>query len=113
LVLSQFEATVKGKAPYTYSWNNNPGSATISNLDEGTYTLVVNDVSGLKGQAEFKVTAPPKLVAEISNLRSATDRIKDGKGTVTAKGRTGPYYLWNSGETTNQATALPLGLVKW
>jgi outer membrane protein OmpA-like peptidoglycan-associated protein len=45
------------------------------------------------------------------NLRSATnDRISDGKGGVEVKGGTEPYtYKWNSGETTVQASKLPLG----
>jgi outer membrane protein OmpA-like peptidoglycan-associated protein len=110
--VASIESTTKGgKPPYSYTWNNAPGSSTLSNIAEGTYTVIVNDATGQKAQAEFKVTGPSKLVVEPINLRSATnDRISDGKGGVDVKGGAGPYtYKWNSGETTAQASKLPLG----
>ena len=106
------EASTKGgKAPYTYTWNNAPGNSSLSNIAEGTYTVIVNDAAGQKAQAEFKVTGPAKLSIEPINLRSATnDRIADGKGAVDIKGGVSPFtYKWNSGETTAAATKLPLG----
>ncbi len=106
------ETLVKGgKGPYTYAWSNAGSGATLSSVAEGTYTVNVSDATGLKGQAEWKVTGPEKLTAEATNLRAATnDRISDGKGNVEVKGGTPPYmYKWTSGETTAQATKLPLG----
>jgi outer membrane protein OmpA-like peptidoglycan-associated protein len=71
----------------------------------------VTDATGLKGNAEFAVKGPEPIKAEVTNQRSATnDRINDGKGTIQVKGGTGPYtYKWSSGETTAQASKLPLG----
>jgi outer membrane protein OmpA-like peptidoglycan-associated protein len=100
-----------GKGPYTYLWNNASTSSSITDLPAGKYSVIINDVSGQKAQVEYTVSAPPALVVELVNLRSATnDRLKDGKGSVEVKGGTGPYtYLWSSGETTVQASKLPLG----
>ena len=109
---ASLESTVKGgKPPYTYTWNQEPGSSSLNAIGAGTYKLEVTDVSGLKGEAEIKVTAPAPLGVEIVNLRSATnDRLNDGKGGVQVKGGTAPFtYQWSSGETRAQATKLPLG----
>lgn len=106
------ESAVKGgKPPYTYAWSGSATTAAVKNLAEGTYQLNVTDAIGQKAQAEFKITGPPQLKVEPVNLRSATnDRISDGKGGVEVKGGTEPYtYKWNSGETTIQASKLPLG----
>ena len=106
------EATVKGgKPPYTYTWSNNTSSAAISNIAEGNYTVTITDAVGQTAQSQFKLTGPAEMKVEPVNLRSATnDRISDGKGSVEVKGGTSPYtYQWNSGETTLQATKLPLG----
>jgi outer membrane protein OmpA-like peptidoglycan-associated protein len=110
--VASIESTTKGgKPPYSYTWNNTPGSSMLSDIAEGTYTVIVYDAAGQKTQAEFKVTGPSKLIVEPTNLRSATnDRINDGKGGVEIKGGAGPYtYKWTSGETTALASKLPLG----
>lgn len=106
------ESAVKGgKPPYTYAWSGSAATASVKNLAEGTYQLNVTDAIGQKAQAEFKITGPPQMKVDPVNLRSATnDRISDGKGSVEVKGGTEPYtYKWNSGETSLQATKLPLG----
>ncbi len=100
-----------GKAPYSYAWNNGTSSASMTNVSAGKYSLDVTDASGQKSSAEYTLKAPPAMQVSVINLRSATnDRISDGKGSVEIKGGTSPYtYQWNSGETTLQATKLPLG----
>lgn len=106
------EAVPKGgKGPFTYNWSNASSGAALSNLTEGKYAVTVTDVTGQKAEADFEIEAPEKLVVEAANLRAATnDRIKDGKAQLDIKGGTGPFtYTWNSGETTAQASQLPLG----
>lgn len=106
------EAIVKGgKPPYTYAWSNNNSAASISNIAEGNYTVTITDAVGQTAQGQFKMTGPAEMKVDPVNLRSATnDRISDGKGSVEVKGGTSPYtYQWNSGETSLQATKLPLG----
>lgn len=110
---AKLESAVKGgKPPYAYAWSNSSSTAFASGVAEGNYSLQVTDAIGQKAQAEFKVTGPPALKVEPTNLRSATnDRISDGKGGVEVKGGTEPYtYSWNSGETSHLASKLPLGL---
>lgn len=107
------EAVVKGgKPPYTYNWSNSMTTATASNLAEGNYTLAVTDAVGQKAEAESKISGPAPMKVEPVNLRSATnDRINDGKGSVEVKGGKAPFtYKWNSGETSQQASKLPLGM---
>jgi outer membrane protein OmpA-like peptidoglycan-associated protein len=109
---ASLEAAVKGgKGPFTYTWSNSSSGASVANLSEGKYTVTVKDVTGQTAQSDFDIKAPKKLIAEAVNMRSATnDRLKDGKGQVEISGGSGPYtYQWSSGETTAQASKLPLG----
>ncbi|MDQ3016774.1 MAG: OmpA family protein [Bacteroidota bacterium] len=106
------EAVAKGgKAPYAYSWSNGSASASITNVSAGKYTLDITDASGQKSKIDYELKAPAAMQVSVVNLRSATnDRISDGKGSIEIKGGASPYsYKWNSGETTQQATKLPLG----
>jgi len=103
-----------GKPPYNYSWNTGQTGAVLSNIGEGFYTLNITDAAGQRASDDFKVTGPEPMTVDIVNLRSATnDRINDGKGTIQVKGGASPYsYQWGSGETSAQASQLPIGKSK-
>lgn len=106
------EVAVKGgKAPYSYMWNTGDLSGKVMNVAAGKYSVAVKDATGLETKAEYEVKAPAPMIVEVVNLRSATnDRISDGKGSVEIKNGTPPYtYHWGSGETSSNASQLPLG----
>ena len=44
-----------GQAPYTYAWSTGATTATINNLSDGLYTVVVTDASGCSVTAEAVV----------------------------------------------------------
>lgn len=100
-----------GKPPYTYIWNTGASGKTISDVSPGKYLLTVTDATAQTAFIEYVIASPEPMVANITNLRSATnDRIADGKGAIEVKGGKEPYtYRWGSGETSSQATKLALG----
>lgn len=100
-----------GKSPYAFVWNNGKVGESITDVRAGKYAVTISDAANQKATIEYTVTEPTSMDVDIVNLRSATnDRINDGKGTLSVKGGAQPYaYVWSSGETTAQASSLPLG----
>lgn len=105
-----------GVAPYTYSWNNGPTTANISNLCAGTYNVTVMDNNGCSYTATVVVntdsTSNPcnNFIATASSVNVSEDSICDGSVSVTATGGVAPYsYSWNNGATTASVQSLCMG----
>lgn len=99
---------------YTYSWSPGGGtSASLNNLDAGTYSVTVTDNNGCSaaGSAIVGISVNfPTAAATATNETSAS--ANDGTATVTASGGTGSYtYSWNTVpvQTTATATGLDAG----
>ncbi|MEN9610785.1 MAG: hypothetical protein RLZZ628_1599 [Bacteroidota bacterium] len=48
-----------GRAPYTYHWNNQAITATLSNVSVGSYAVTITDSLGCTATASFTVAAQP------------------------------------------------------
>jgi predicted secreted protein len=104
-----------GTTPYTYDWTGTPtgdGTATISGLSAGTYTVTVTDANSCQATRTFTITQPSALVASGAaqtnvNCNGGTN----GSATVSVTGGTGTYtYLWTpSGGTAATASGLAAG----
>jgi gliding motility-associated-like protein len=107
-------ADVNGAAgPFTYSWS--PGGATtqtITGLDPGLYTVVVNAPSmcPLEGTVEVEAGAD-EVTATVDHTNVTCAGLADGSATVTATGGAGGYtYAWvPSGGASASATGLAAG----
>ncbi|MDH3648843.1 MAG: OmpA family protein [Saprospiraceae bacterium] len=102
-----------GKGPYTFTWSDQDlQGADISTVKAGIYHVTVVDVTGTEASAEFRVTQPTMLEAEIVDSRPATDEsTTDGKAKLSATGGTGQYiYGWDNGGTTLEVEDLAVGL---
>ena len=47
---------VGGTAPYTYNWTNGANTQNLTNVPQGSYTVVITDANGCTAQSEFTVT---------------------------------------------------------
>ncbi|MBL7774871.1 MAG: SprB repeat-containing protein, partial [Saprospiraceae bacterium] len=100
-----------GTAPYTFLWSNAETTATINNLDAGTYTVTVTDANGCSVVRMVEVLAGNCGVT----LNFITAGVKcngqsNGAATAIINGGTGPFsYLWSSGDTTATAPMLAAG----
>ena len=96
--------------PYTYKWNNNAVTTTISNLSPGNYTITITDGAGCTQSSTVKVGALQKI---IPTLISTTAACSSSSGTASVTGIVGgtvPYtYLWNNGSTNASITGLAAG----
>ena len=110
----QLDLTVSGgTSPYTYNWSNisgtnNPQDQT--DLEPGTYTVVVTDANGCQVTKTATVDEPDPIVINTLAENHPTAAGNDGSITVNAVGGTGVLiYNWNNGQTGPAATNLPEG----
>jgi hypothetical protein len=105
-------ATVTGAAgTVNYVWNNGATTASISNLQAGTYIVTASDASGCAKTASTTITQPSvPLVATASSTQS-TCSSSTGTATVTVTGNNGGVtYLWSNGSTSQSISSLAEGL---
>lgn len=98
-----------GTAPYSYLWSNSQTSAIATNLQAGTYTVLITDSLGCATTHTVTITEPAVLtasaVAQNSNCGSA-----DGTATVIASGGTTVYtYSWSNGQSMMNVSNLTAG----
>jgi hypothetical protein len=110
-----------GTAPYSLSWSNgttsfivtNGGSASISGLAIGAYSVVVVDANGCAANTPalgVTITEPAVLTATASHTDITCFGFNDGTANVVAGGGTAPYtYLWSNGATTAAISGLMPG----
>lgn len=94
-----------GTGDYTYEWNGGQiTDANPTNLQPGTYTLVVSDQNSCNGTITVTVDAPAPVtidLAEVSDyngFNTSCSESEDGFITVSAEGGNSGYsYAWADG----------------
>ncbi|WP_378181384.1 T9SS type A sorting domain-containing protein [Aquimarina sp. SS2-1] len=90
-----------GIAPYTYQWSDSNGllsetSATLSDIGDGMYTLLVTDALGCQTSETYTLTQPDELLVttEIVNI-VLCNGYSGGSIRALPTGGVGPYaYQW-------------------
>ncbi len=97
-----------GIGPYTYS----TGSDIMQNLNAGTYPVTVTDSKGCQVSTQVVINnigAP--VIAMLSASDASCSISCNGSASIDINGGTQPYtVLWSSGETTQNASSLCVGL---
>lgn len=96
-----------GSAPYTYLWNTNATTASISNLTAGTYTVTITDAGGcsITGQATVQNSGGFSISPTATN--ESCNGACDGSISTTVSGGTTPIsYSWSNGATSAIVSAL-------
>jgi hypothetical protein len=101
-----------GQSPYSYLWSNGETTASISNLDVGSYYLTVTDANNclLTDSFTLSLTAPyltfDLMATDVLCYNGAT-----GSTWITNIDGVSPFtYLWSNGETTDSITNLAAGV---
>lgn len=103
--------TANGGNSFTYLWlHDNSTSATISNLNAGTFACVVTNDCGSTDTAVVTISEPTALVTTVDSIVAPGCSQANGTLGVSVSGGTPGYtYLWNNGQTTALATGLTAG----
>ncbi|MFL9844307.1 beta strand repeat-containing protein, partial [Flavobacterium rhizosphaerae] len=88
-----------GTSPYTYEWNNNATTASITGVAAGTYTVTVTDANGCTATASVTITEPAILTASaVVDSNVSCNGGTTGAATINLTGGTAPfeYAIYNA-----------------
>ena len=104
-----------GTGPFTFDWGGSPagdGTATITGLDAGTYTVKVTDTfdNSVKN-GSTSITEPAQLDVDMSFTQTVCNGSSNGTATADVSFGTGSYaYDWLPGTPTGDGTSDISGL---
>ncbi|MEZ5084399.1 MAG: T9SS type A sorting domain-containing protein [Bacteroidales bacterium] len=101
---------LEGVAPFSVQWSNGSTSSTLTNLPEGTYSVVVNDDLMCEANGEIIISEPPELLLSSMVTPDDPNTIQgEGSAMVIATGGSPPYYYtWYDQYYQTNATAINL-----
>ncbi|MFO0495352.1 MAG: S8 family serine peptidase [Flavobacteriia bacterium] len=100
-----------GIAPYSIHWSNGSTATALTNLNPGTYSVIVRDSAGCVSaySAQISTVAPIFLNEQLHD--PLCFGAPNGEITLSVTGGQGNYnYLWNTGETTSGIQGLIPGV---
>lgn len=104
-----------GTSPYTYLWNTNATTSTISNVGLGSYSVTISDANGCIGIGTISLIEPPVVTLSFSSatyIGGNEIRCHGERGAIAAhpSGGTGPFtYHWSDTQLTQIADTLFAG----
>ena len=100
-----------GTSPYSYSWNINASTASITGVVAGTYTVTVTDNNGCTGAASQGIAAGGSVsVSATATMPISCAGGSDGTLTASASGGASPYsYAWSNGALVAANSGLAAG----
>ena len=104
-----------GTGNYSYAWNNGSISEDLSNINAGTYDVIVTDENGCVVQSSFFIDQPDPLIissvlSDFTGYGISCYGENNGSIDITVSGGVEPYsYSWNNGETTQDLVNLSSG----
>ncbi|NNE14268.1 MAG: DUF11 domain-containing protein, partial [Saprospiraceae bacterium] len=102
-----------GNGSYTYIWDNGEITQQAIALNEGLHVVTVTDIMGCFTTCSVMINQPsaPMSCTTVEDSPLTCYGGSNGVATVTPAGGNGGYtYVWDNGETTQQATALNGGI---
>jgi hypothetical protein len=93
-----------GTLPYSYYWSiNNASTQNLNNISSGVYFVTITDANGCTFVTNTVVNEPTPITINITVLSNATCHSgSNGSIDVGVTGGGGQvyYYIWNTGQTT-------------
>lgn len=86
-----------GKFPYKVLWSNGATGNSVTNLEPGDYSVLVEDDLGCQKELEFTIDQPAPMRVEAFPRKYCNDQ-PDGELSIIALGGVGPYsyHLYSS-----------------
>lgn len=95
-----------GTAPYSYSWNTGPTTASITGLCAGVYSVTATDANGCTSATSVTFVQPTTLSVTITSSDPSCNGSCDGSiGAIAGGGTPGYTYNWLPGGQTTAGIA--------
>lgn len=98
-----------GAGGYTYHWNTNATTQTVSNLNPGSYQVTVSDANNCTASAAVTVSNATSNFAVTITSQNATCGQANGAATALPNNPTNVTYHWSNNATTGAITGLAPG----
>ena len=97
----QIELSVSGGVPdYTYDWSNDETTSNISNLTQGSYSVIITDESSCDTTVTFNLTNSYDLTLNSTINQPSCAINSDGSIEAVASGGNGITYQWTDGPSS-------------
>lgn len=96
------QATFGNGGPYTYQWNEGPGTATINNLSAGSYQVTVKDQKSCSTSTTITLIDPPQFTITLGEDRS----ICEGQEITLGIEVGNATYVWSGPDNFESTSAL-------
>ncbi|MES2621061.1 MAG: PKD domain-containing protein [Bacteroidota bacterium] len=99
-----------GAGGYTYLWNNNATTATVSNVGPGSYSVIVNDANSCTASASMTVSTSTSNFSVSISVENATCGVANGTAVALPNnGNFGITYVWNTSANSGSISSLAAG----
>jgi len=99
-----------GTGDYNYQWNIDQSTSTITDLEAGTYELILTDANDCPANLSIEITAPPAILIEASVSNILCNGANNGSIATTVEGGEGTLiYNWSNGANKNSISNLSEG----
>ncbi len=99
-----------GSSPYTYNWNTGATTEDLTNVGSGNYTVLVNDANNCTTFNSINIAQPNALVLSTLVTNVSCNGSSSGGIDLTVAGGTPAFtYVWNTGDTTQDLSAVNSG----
>ncbi|MFT4759250.1 MAG: gliding motility-associated-like protein [Paraglaciecola sp.] len=99
-----------GTAPYSFQWGANAAeqsTAVASELPAGMYIATVTDANGCFTTTDVELTNPTPISVDFNSTPVICNGEANGTAIANVAGGQAPYnYVWQDGQTTEEATSL-------
>ncbi|MCC6725711.1 MAG: proprotein convertase P-domain-containing protein [Saprospiraceae bacterium] len=101
---------VGGLSPYSFAWDASAMSQTTqtaTDLQAGTYSVVVTDAAGCTSSATVSVGEPAALAVDFKSVNNSCFGYEDGVAEAEVQGGISPYtFVWSNGGTSAKQVEL-------
>ncbi|MFK7808792.1 MAG: gliding motility-associated C-terminal domain-containing protein, partial [Saprospiraceae bacterium] len=103
-----------GTTPYTYDWGpsaNNQTTETATGLGSNQYVVTISDDNNCTTTIPVVIRQPDLLTVDLNGFDESCQGRSDGSILTSVAGGNGGYtFAWSDGSTTDEVTALPIGV---
>ncbi|MBK8848071.1 MAG: SprB repeat-containing protein [Bacteroidetes bacterium] len=102
-----------GSGPFTYLWNSAPAQTTASliNVNGGTYSVFIFDASGCSTSLTYTVNDPLPILCNGVMIPATCLNSNNGSIVLNPSGGSAPYsFLWSNGATSSSNLNLAPGI---